>query len=1352
MNRALSFLLFIVITNCCLAFNISDYRFHTMPETSYYGGIHSIAKDSIGRIWFSGYDVLYMYDGNTFIQMNELVTKHSISLYWTYGPVFTDRAKRLYVATNHGLLRFNYHTKIFEHILTGGIGTIAADRDGSIWLAHDNKIQLFDPDQLRIKSSFPQPAKLSVSSLISTKDFVYIGTNGKVFRMNKKTLKYTLFAAFKDQANSVVRDIVEYNNSVYILTHMDGLYECDRNGKIVQHYTLLHESGKSTICKKLYIDSSNTIWIATQSGLFLFDPVEKKNHLLRSNLHYAYSLPNNSVWSVYPDPDGGVWVGTYGGKLAYMTFYDNDVNYFRPTPGGLNHPIVSSFEEDRDGNIWIGTEGGGLNYWNRKNDHFSYYTQDNKSGITSNMIKSLHYNKEKNTLQVSAFNGGMLSFDKQSQRFIDLKMYYPATSQQLSIYDFATDRNNGTWLTNPDFDLIYKNPSGTIETVPLRETNGTIVNTHIETLFVDNDNFLWLMTRNGLYKMDINSRRITKYYYIKNAPYSVNNLCSFCITNESDIWFGTRGGGVNRLGKDGSYINFGEKDGLFGKTVFGILEDSASKNLWFSTNDGLYYYDHKLRKIRKFLIGSSKLCGAFYVRSCFKTSSGEMLFGGTNGFIMFTPGKIKLNNQKPKVFFTDLLINNKSIIPGEKNSPLKQDISTFSYTNNNDNKITLSHSQSNIEIRISANSYLDAEKNRYAYRMTGLSDKWYTLPTGQKSVQFFNLPAGKYIFEIKASNNDGLWGNEVSRLYFVIKPSPFFSVWAYIIYTLLLMFAVHFVWRYFTNKKIFKHRLEMEMIKEQNMKKLTQARINFFTNISHDLKTPLTLVIDPLKQLKEFLPENQSANALAYIHIIEKNVNRIQRMISQLLQFREIESQKITLNKQPGDIILYLIDIFSLFELYANKKGIETHITSDPDSFYTNFDHDVIEKIFTNLFSNAIKYTFEKGFIELRINTVTEENLAALGFAKDSESQYISVAVTNTGTEIPDDKKEKIFESFHRLSTDKPSFETSTGLGLAIVKEMVDSINGKIILESGDSKVTFTVILPMTLNIIKSSTNDASYEYTISEINNILAESADLNMQDKRRRKAHSVVIIEDDPDLRSYMEQRLSDYYNVYTAANGAEGIARTEKIFPQVVITDLMMPEADGFEVCRKLRSNIKTSHIAIVVISALGKNTENKIKALENGANVFIDKPFDMEYLLKQVDNLIKNQIELKEAYSKKYVAEPSKVTISSADEELLGKALKYIEQNIGNIDYNVESFVSDMGIGRTLLYQKINDILGMSIKEFIIDIRLKRGAQLLQESELTIAEISDQIGFNNPKYFSICFKKQYNVTPTEFRKKP
>ena len=729
-----------------------------------------------------------------------------------------------------------------------------------------------------------------------------------------------------------------------------------------------------------------------------------------------------------------------------------------------------------------------------------------------------------------------------------------------------------------------------------------------------------------------------------------------------------------------------------------------------------------------------------------------MLFGGTNGFIMFTPSKIKYNNQKPKVFFTDLLINNKRVIPNTKDSPLKKDISTLAYSGDNNNRILLSHKQSNIEICVSANSYLEAEKNQYAYRMLGLSDKWNILPKGQKAIQFFNLPAGSYTFEIKAANNDGLWGDEVSALHFEVKPSPFLSVWAYIVYSLLLLLVVYFIWRYFTNKKIYESRLEMEQIKEQNMKKLTQARINFFTNISHDLKTPLTLVVDPLKQLKERLPEDKSLNA--YVHLIEKNVTRIQRTISQLLQFREIESQKITLNQQPGDLIKYIDNIFSLFELYANKKGIETDISSQFESFYTKFDHDVIEKIFTNLFSNAIKYTTDNGYVGVKISEASQEDIIRLNPSVETRAntKFISITTTNTGAEIPDDKKDIIFESFNRLASHRPEFEESTGLGLAIVKELVESLEGAITLNPGNSKVSFTVVLPFALNTEKTDSNVVSYDYTISEIDNIIAESEEVDLRDKRSRKAYNIVVIEDDPNLRSYIEQRLAVHYNVYTAANGNEGIAKVEKIYPQIVITDLMMPEADGFDVCHRLRSNIQTSHIPIIVLSAVGKNTENKIKALESGANVFIDKPFDMDYLLKQVDNLIKNQNELKELYSKKYIAEPSKITISSMDEELLKRAMEQIEQNISNCDYNVESFVSDMGIGRTLLYQKINDIVGMSIKEFIMDIRLKRSAQLLKESDLTISEIADRTGFNNPKYFSICFKKHFELTPSEFKKKP
>ncbi len=1336
------------------ALNISDYRFHTMSETSYYGGIHSITKDSIGRIWFSGYDALFVYNGNSFLQMNDLVTKILPRSYWSYGQVITDSSKRLYVGTNHALLRFNYQTKDFERVLEGNIGSISASDDGTIWIIRDNKIESFKSDQLPEVTRYPLPADISISSLalICTKEHIYITSNDKIYRLNKATKQYSLFSVLGNDSY-VIRDIVEYNESVYILTHMDGLYKCSHDGKVLKHYNLSREYGKSASTKKLYLDSANVIWVATQSGLFLIDPLTEEMRHLRFNLNYTYSLPNNSVWSIYPDPDGGVWIGTYGGKLAYMSFFDNNVNYFKATPGGLNHPIISCFEEDKHGNLWIGTEGGGLNHWDRKIDKISYFTQENKTGITSNMIKMLRYDEKNDILQISAFNGGMEEFDNKQQRFTDLKMYHPTTLQQLSIYDFAIEGDSGIWITNPDTELMYKNKKkGTIETVSLSNSKGEVVRMQIETLFRDKGNNLWLITHNGAYIIDVVTRRIIKHYYIENTPYAINNLCSFCITSDSDIWFGTRGGGVNRLSKNGSYINYAEKEGLLGKTVFGILEDSSTKDIWFSTNDGLYYYDYKSQKINKSQIDNLNLCGAFYVRACYKTSKGEMLFGGTDGFIMFTPSKIKYNNQKPKVFFTDLLINNKRIVPNTKDSPLTKDISTMSYSENDNNKVILSHNQSNIEICVSANSYLYAEKNQYAYRMLGLSDKWNYLPHGQKTIQFFNLPAGNYVLEVKAANNDGQWGDEIASLNFEVKPSPFLSVWAYMVYSIILLFIIYFIWRYFTNKKIFKNRLEMEQIKEQNMKKLTQARINFFTNISHDLKTPLTLVVDPLKHLKELLPEDQSSNANAYVRLIEKNVNRIQRMISQLLQFREIESQKITFNNQPGDLIQYIGDIFSLFELYANKKGIETDVNSEIENFYTKFDHDVVEKIFTNLFSNAIKYTSEDGFVGIKINKTTQEEISNLALPTTTKAEYISVAITNTGAEIPDDKKDKIFESFNRLTSGRPAFEESTGLGLAIVKELVSSLEGKITLFSGDSKVTFTVILPFALNEDKADSNVISYDYAISEIDNILAESKVTNLADKPSRKAYSIVLIEDDTDLRTYMEQRLSEYYNVYTATNGNEGIAKTEKIFPQIVITDLMMPEADGFDVCRNLRSNIKTSHIPIIVLSALGKNTENKIKALENGANVFIDKPFDMDFLLKQVNNLIKNQNELKELYSKKYIAEPSKITISSMDEELLKRAMVQIEQNIDNSDYNVESFVSDMGIGRTLLYQKINDIVGMSIKEFIMDIRLKRSAQLLKESDLTISEIANQTGFINPKYFSICFKKHFELTPSEFKKKP
>jgi len=475
-------------------------------------------------------------------------------------------------------------------------------------------------------------------------------------------------------------------------------------------------------------------------------------------------------------------------------------------------------------------------------------------------------------------------------------------------------------------------------------------------------------------------------------------------------------------------------------------------------------------------------------------------------------------------------------------------------------------------------------------------------------------------------------------------------------------------------------------------------------------------------------------------------------MISQLLRFREIESQKITLHPQVGDFINFVRDVFSLFELYANKKEIETNISTHKDHIYVAFDYDIIEKILTNLFSNALKYTPNKGYVGVRIYGSTEEEKARLSQKPDDgELEYISIEVLNSGDGFSEQQIATLFTSFNRLSPRRPTFEESSGLGLAIVKELVDVLKGKIWMVNKTDKISFTIILPLKKEASPGDMQWNVYDYTISEIDDIMLDSTESESAIKNARKNESLLLIEDDPAMRTYLEQRLSQKYNVYTASDGMEGIIKAEKIYPQLIITDLVMPNANGFEVCRRLRQNFKTSHIPIVMISGVGDENQNKIKALEYGATVFIDKPFEIEYLLQQTEAILKNQQELREIYSKRLVVDPAKVTITSMDEELLVRAMKFIELNIANPNYSVDDFVSDMNVGRTILYQKIHDIVGMSIKEFILNIRLKRSAYLLEQSDLTVSEVAYQTGFNNAKYFSVCFKKQFEMSPSEFKKK-
>ena len=1350
--RLIIIILSALVSVASYAVDTKNYRFHQMPETSYYGGINSIVKDSIGRIWFSGTDALFMYNGHTFKNMS-VIGPHQAPV--DYRKLVSDRNNTIYAATSVGLYMFDYMQQKFELVLEGDVGAMEADAREGLWLILNDEVVRFEDGRTTGKYPLPDTVRVTPFTLhlSCSSGNVYVGAYNRLLRIENG--EYENFAVLDDD-NAVVCDVREDSSHVYVLTRNDGLYVLDKAGQLEGTFNLPEEYGHSSNAKELYIDSNGIVWAATQSGLLLTDITSGETKLLTSDLLDKYSLPNNSVWSIYPDPDGGVWIGTYGGKLAYLTFNDSEIRYMEPTPGGLNFPIVSTYAEDAKGNIWIGTEGGGLFRWNRADNSFSRWKQGTggDKSLPSSMIKRLR--PDGNLMYAAAFNGGISTIDMNTGKVTTLPVYNAGTRQLLSVYDFEPEGDEGFWLADPDAELMFwDRRTGKVENVIFHDDAGHKIRLRVETLYHDASGYLWLMTHDGVYVLDPAARKLIRRHYLENYPHSANNICCFCRTMSSGVWFGTRGGGVNRLAPDGTYTNFNSNtDGDFvNRMVFGILEDTSSGDLWMSTDAGLFCYSQKDGEIRRAGIDIPNRCGAYYVRSCYSGSNGELLFGGTNGFIMFNPRRFHTNPQKPRVYFTGLSVNGHLVVPGEEGYPLLQAVATLDGQSGRGSVIKLSSKQSNFDIGFSCNSYLERDRNTYAYRMLGISDAWTVLPKNQQYVRFVNVPPGKYTFQMKAANNDGVWGDHVSSLSFKVKPYPLLSPFAYAVYLLLIILSAYYVWAYMTRRKMLEQQLELEKEREKDLNELTQARINFFTSISHDLKTPLTLVIDPLKQLDSLIP--MDAPYRSYVELISKNVVRIQHMISQLLKFRQIETLKVPLDCKPGDIIKFVDNIFSLFEFYAGKHHIETEFISQMESFDTRFDYDVIEKVFTNLFSNAIKYTTENGYVSVRVGRAAQEEISDSGAPADAE--WLSFVVTNSGKGIPEDEVGTLFEPFNNHGPVKTGFGTHTGLGLAIVKELVKDMKGSISVRSTDSTVSFVVLLPFVpckdVTAGDSAGEGKAYDYAAAEIDNMISDlDANEKTSGRKERKTYDILVMEDDAQLRNYLEQRLSPYYNVYTAINGRDGLAKVEKVMPQLVITDLAMPEVDGFEVCRRIRSNIKTSHIPIIALSALGENHKAGIEALECEANVFISKPVDIDYLHKQISNFIKNQNRLKELYSKKFVAEPSHIAISSVDEELLKKAVGFIEENLENEEYGVDDFVSDMAIGRTRLYQKLNDLTGMSIKEFILDIRLKRASQLLSESDYTVAEISTMTGFANPKYFSVCFKRHFGQSPTDFKMNP
>ena len=718
-----------------------------------------------------------------------------------------------------------------------------------------------------------------------------------------------------------------------------------------------------------------------------------------------------------------------------------------------------------------------------------------------------------------------------------------------------------------------------------------------------------------------------------------------------------------------------------------------------------------------------------------KDDNGALFFGGINGISYFDPYQITVNIYKPPVVFTDFLIRNKPVSLNDKNSPLKNQI-------NETDQITLTHDQGFISFKFAALNYINPDKNQYAYKMEGFSgdEAWHYVGS-QRMATYTNLNAGTYIFKVKAANNDGLWNNSLKTIKLIVLPPWWKTWWAYLIYALLIGLLLYAFYYYSLKTARLKNELVFEHLSHEKDQELSQRKLTFFTNISHEIKTPLTLILAPLENLVGLNEgNNKTQNQLM---LMQRNGERLIRLINQLLDFRKFESGNMNLQAAEGNIVRFVNEVFIAFEAYAKSKKISFKFNSKQEEIKVFFDRDKLEKILYNLLSNALKFTPEGGKIVLHIKT-------------DNDSVFIEVE--DNGQGIPDQNINKIFECFNHFSDPRFSVH-GTGIGLSFSKGLVELHHGKLTVKSAvateevNGYTCFTVQLPLGSQHLKPA--EINPDFKDSE--NIaqyyqLGSNPEQSFTYKPKTALENtdqpiMLIVEDNVDVLNFIAHIFTDKYKVYTALNGLKGWETAIEIIPDIIISDVMMPEMNGTVLCNKIKSDIRTSHIPVILLSARTPLIF-KIEGLETGADDYITKPFSVNILEARVRNLIESRKKLRDRYSKEISLQPQNVAITSPDEKFLSKVMLFIEANLAEPTLTVEELGKEIGMSRATLYRKMKALTNQTAIEFIRGVRLKRAAQLLAQNKFNVSEVAYMVGFMDVDYFRKCFKEQFGFTPKEY----
>jgi len=1333
-----------------------------------------ILQDNKGYLWFGTFNGLNRYDGYEFKVFNySPIDTQSISHNFI-STLFEDSQGTLWVGTSDGLNRYNREANTFtsfkfeeenpNSISNNLIETILEDSKGRLWIGTRNGgLELFNREnESFIHHHHEENDKGTISSnrirelFEDSEGNLWIAHwNGTIDILNNSQDLEKISLHQKKLTDSPITAIVESaDKNIWIGTQGNGLYRLQyQKGELIEvgrySTSLQNKNGvNSNIILCLMIDRMNRLWIGTEDqGIDILDIENNTFQYSRHDPLLEGSLSHNSVWSIHQDREGNIWVGTYAYGINLLTQRYSYFQHYQHHEGNdncLSHNMVNSFVEDKNEDLWIATDGGGLNLFRRRNNKFLHYNSKN-SNINTDVIVCLREDS-RDRLWIGTWTDGLYQFDKRTKTFTQYTREKHGLGSN-KILHICEDRKGGLWLSTYWGGLTYFNPDNH-EVQVYNTSNSGLNDNHVRVVLQDIDGNLWVGTDVGLDFFDRQSKSFRKFKYDEQEQMSISSgfIHSIIQTADSAIWIGTTNG-LNKFNqKTQTFEQFTTNDGLANNEIKCILEDEDGI-LWLSTNKGISQFDTKSGKSKNYDVSDGLQGNEFNIRSGLKTAESEIVFGGNNGFNVFRSAKLEENLSIPPVIITDFRIFNKPISVGGADSILQKHISET-------DKITLSYRHVVFSFDFAALNYISPEKNHYAYIMKGFESDWNYVGSN-RTATYTNLDPGDYVFTVKASNNDGIWNEEGDSVKIRIEPPFWRTWWAYLIESLLLIVTIAFVANYFISRQRLRNALRLEHIELEKMYELDQMKTQFFSNISHEFHSPMTLILSPLEKLiTSQLIHKKVKNSLKLIH---RNVQRLHHMTNQLRDFQKLETGELQLRLYRGDIIHFISEIVNSFHEYAIDHHIRFQFNAEPDYALEWFDPDKVDKIIYNLLSNAFKFTPDGGEITVSASIISSEKIVKSIKTEDKADRYIEISFKDNGIGIPEDEIEHIFERFYHIEEHKVSGYEGSGIGLAFVYELIKIYQGNISVSSSEGQGSqFTIQIPVDEQYLEEQ--QVVREFNISE--NFGYASWDLpgaaskefddtktQIEEKAVKNFPIILIVEDDKEIRDYIKNSLRLKYRIISAQDGQEGIKKAKKIIPDIIISDIKMPEVSGIQLCNQLKEEEKTSHVPIVLLTGFTSH-EVKIEGLRKGADAYLSKPFNIDELEAQIVNLLESRKKLSERYSRIIYRDDKKIVVNDIDEKFLKNVLETVEKHLSDGDFNAENLSKIVGMSRMQLYRKLRGLTNQTVHEFIRGIRLKRAVQILKEKRMTITEVAYEVGFNDLTYFARCFRQQYKKSPSEF----